>query len=438
MDVKSRVQPLFLAGSSTGQDIPVQDSQDTVIVIQGGGQNLPPDALTAPTKLSTAAAAIKSGVGKCIGQTFSSGVGELAGSGVRIGLNALDSLPGARVPMLAVKAATVVVVGGLAGYRAGLTVQEAYGVSSGTRAVVSLVPVLVPVGLAVGTGLSGGSLLVASTVLGECVARMTSSGVRDVLNEFGRGALGDTQAVDAEGKALTRPQAADRRSTTGLLAPVVPNFGTALMGQLALPQEVDQATGHAAQPPASSAEQFGAGLGEDTGAAVVKGGFALAQEGGRAVAAIADGGGLMYVPGRGMSAIADNFRDYKTTLGRAWEHSSMRIAMGAVSGDLASTTHAGPYATAALQAAGESRSGLVEKAQAERERGGGDGQDLQDSGDGMVGGPRVSQASALQDSVPLQVQGPPQEGLPGYMEREDSSGSVELGDYAVREEEPPA
>ncbi len=426
MEMKALRSPAatFEAWSSAELQASTQDNPDVAIGIVEGGVHLPPVAALVPSRLSTLGAALRSGTGKFVGQAISSGVGELAGTGVRIGLELADSIPSARIPMLAAKGTMVVVTGGLAGFRAGKSIEEGYGVSNGVRAAVTLVPVLVPAGLALGTGLSGGSLVAASVVLGECIARMTSSGVRDLLNEVGRGAIGDTRAVDSGGRPLTHRQAVDRRATVGMLAPMLPNIGVSALGQLALPGKHDGATGDSAHLDEGATDPFNDDLAGVASAAIVKGGYALMLEGGRAAAAIADGGGLEYVPGEGLSAISRNLRDFKGTAKRAYEHTSMRIAMGALSGDLPSVTGAPWYATSILQGMGEVRSGLVERAQAGRE-------DIaQDEAvvemvpeDTHAGG--STEAHGSQSPLSPSLQRPSgQLMLPGYVEREDSRGSA--------------
>lgn len=408
----------FQAWSSAELQTPVQSREDVVVDIRVDVAHLPPAPATVPTHLSTLGAALKSGTGKFVGQTISSGVGELAGAGVRIGLELADSIPSASMPMLVAKGALVLVGGGLAGYKAGQTVQEGYGVSNTVRAAVTLAPVLVPAGLALGTGLTGGSLAAASVVLGESIARMASSGVRDFLNEMGRGAIGDTRAVDAEGRPLTHQEAVDRRGAVGMLAPLLPNIGVAAMGQTALTGKVDGATS----------------------ATVVKGGYAFMLEGGRAVAALADGGGLEYVPGEGLHAVSRNLRDFKGTLKRACEQTSMRIGLGALSGDIPGATGSEPYSTSILQGFGEVRSAIVERAQARREQPA-HGETLgQASRAGRIAGdsPAAHQTESLAARAPhvgtLELQA-----LPGHVEREDSEGSVhsqaELPDTIPRHRE---
>lgn len=357
-----------LYGSQTPSRPNTPSDGDTVITVREGTPPLPERRSTSQVWCSSLGTALKTGIPKTATQTFSATTGALIGNVVKTGMGmAAASLgPG-----------TVIVLGGAAiaygGWKAGARASEMMsarsdastsstgnGLSKCVDYTLRLAPVVIPLGRAFITGCVTRSPMVAAACIGASLAGMVCSGVRDTLTAPFKGVLPESKLVDAQGGAMSEVQV-DKHQTWSTVVATALDGGLAMGGNSGLAPNLQGLVA-----PFDKTDEvivYGA----------LRGGFGLIQEGAKAIAALALGGRMDTVDGKGMQAFRHNLFDEKgrqATQDSIRDNCAMRLvvnsfAVEAMTGledaipggkDPHGPTH---YFTSLALGAGEARSTLV-------------------------------------------------------------------------------
>jgi hypothetical protein len=360
-------------GSQTPSRPNTPSDADTNITVREGTPPLPERRSTSQVWCSTLGTALKAGLSKVATQTFSATTGALIGNVVktRMGMAAASLGPG-----------TVIVLGGAAiaygGWKAGARASEMMsarsdastsgtgnGLSKCVDYTLRLAPVVIPLGRALIAGCVTGSPMVAAACIGASLAGMVCSGVRDTLTAPFRGVLPESKLVDAQGGAMSEVQV-DKHQTWSTVVATALDGGLAMGGYSGLAPNLQGLVA-----PFDKTDEvivYGA----------LRGGFGLIQEGAKAIAALALGGRMDTVDGKGMQALRHNLFDEKgrqATQDSIRDNCAMRLVVNsfateamtgledAIPGgkDPHGPTH---YFKSLALGAGEARSTFVEQARA--------------------------------------------------------------------------
>lgn len=403
-----------------------------------------------PGTCATLCAALRSGGGKLIEQTVTAGAGELAGAGLRIGVNALAATPTGAAVALGLCLYFVAAAGGLSGMRSAELVEKGAGGGPLVKFALTWAPVVVPLATALNSGIGSWSLAAAAMSLGGSSSRILSAGLRDGLNAVVKGWAGQAKVVDHKGERLSPDQSLNQHGTVGNVMSLPLNFGAAALVRFGVAPGLEAGTGYALHPElfsrASPGDQFRSYLIGAASGGFGKGLYGLMGELGRAGAVLGQGQGLAYEAG-GLDALWENLKDTKSwgkKLEEVGDNAAMRITFAAITGESMSAIeksfaegsderHAARWVTTLMEALGESRKLFVERGQL------GEKHELaqpqtppraqtpEDAGPV----PLVSQMSQMPQQLPIRQTEPGSLliALDTYSEREDDKESCGAGQY---------
>jgi hypothetical protein len=285
-------------------------SSDVAPLVQSGGRP------TCMQKMGNYGKAIYAGLQKGAGQILSVTSSELVGGVLPLVGTALCESKGPE-SALTIGVPAVLVLNGASSWHAASVVQDAFGLSNRAKVAIFVVSSAMPlVEIFALTGMDKDDPLempvkVTYLILG----RMLTNALRDFLNEFGKGALGDTKHADSDGRELSKADIVRRRGTRLVCSPFADNMGSAALGQFVVKNRIKDRFNVSDIATDSVAEMVIVGeRWKDTATSamssgVVKGCYAFWGEWTKAYAASNDakGGTLIYVKAKGFKALRENF-----------------------------------------------------------------------------------------------------------------------------------